>query len=1183
MALKEGSLCYYNDRKDPVESWAVGNVSEIIGGKTANVRNKSDGRVHTGIGLPSIVVAREDLLDEDVDDLLLLTVLHDATLLRCLKIRYMRNVVYTNIGAIVVALNPFNYKIPHYMDAKMPDYLAEGHVIQKNLPHSWSVANNTYWEMMTQQENQCILVSGESGAGKTEAAKIVLKYLCAVSCLHGQEAEKSAALQVGVKILQASPILEAFGNAKTVRNDNSSRFGKFSKVKFDGNGFLVANHVTKYLLEKSRIISASPNERVYHAFYQCVQGPDAAAMHLTSARDYTSIRSGNCITIDGIDDGEDYTLCREAMSMIGIAESDQTALWRIVAGILNFQNVVFENTGPDSSKISSASETPLELAVQGFMVDGALIRKELLTTTRQLKGETITSTLKASVATDGRDALTKVTYDSIFTWLVEKINVTTDLEVSGNWVGLLDIFGFEDFEYNSFEQVCINLANETLQNHYNTFIFNKDMEECAAEGIDVSKVECPDNSPCLELVIGKLGLFALLDEECALGEGSDKAFLAKFESQHAQHPFFAKKRTSQTSFVIRHYASDVTYEVEGFRDKNMDPLKDSMKLMMRASACPLTRSLIDEPVQITGRKPTVTSVFKQQLSELLDLINSTNPHWIRCVKPHPNKRPLSFHGVSVMSQLSSSGVLGTVKIRKAGYPVRILFSAFLKRYGVVSPDPPGEGKEGCAAVLAAAGHDTATAQTGSSKVFLKSEAFQNLEERREAALVKYALALQRASRGWAARRRVFLLHVEVNAERLRRERAVEEAERKVREESSRVQREEQEERERKTRAATEGRRREAEEKFRLVNFNAAVAIQKHFRGMSARARTARMIVEIFRAQHEAQVERRMEVERRCCERLDAERLYVEQNHLSDLRSRRKVQQQQLQQTDRRQRLQGIYDLTQARLTDQRQQASQMEAEAQKEAALLRMQRRQKADADATAAAAAPQTPGDASFASRPRTPARPRRSSGAGAVLSPGVSRREEVSFDAVGEAAAAAAGGRKVRTEAEEWERKRRKREKYFKERAAASDARMGNLSELYVLSRVLEMDGAEGAAEVAEEAAAEAEAVGEGGAAAAAVAAAMPKVVPLSAAQQAQLDAALGQLVSPGPNVEKWTTRMTKPAKKTNKTKQAHPNIHTHRPMLPRIPRLPLLHVPRVHGHLASKTRRPTRRTHVQLGVSL
>ncbi|KAJ9464535.1 Myosin-13 [Diplonema papillatum] len=1001
MALKAGALVFYNDPKDGVTSWAVGTCVEV--GKKVTTRNVEDGSKHTDLHPQNVVVAREDLLDEDVNDLLLLTILHDATLLRCLRLRYYKDVVYTNIGAIVVALNPFNYKIPHYADAAMPAYLSEGAVIKKNLPHSWGVANNTYWEMINDQRNQCILVSGESGAGKTEAAKIVMKYLSAVSCLRGSDAQKEAARDVGVKILNASPILEAFGNAKTVRNDNSSRFGKFSKVKFDAEGYLVANHTTKYLLEKSRIITASRNERVYHAFYLAVKGKDAASFRLGAAEEYKSLTAGSCVNIEGVNDEEDYAECLVAMEKVGLTQAEAYAAWRLVGGILHFQNVVFEANG-DAAKIASNTIPELELAVGAFMVDGAVLHKELLTTTRNLKGEIITSALKRSSAADGRDALSKVLYDGIFSWLVAKINTTTDLEGDSNWIGLLDIFGFEDFDFNSFEQVCINLANEALQNHYNTFIFEKDMKECESEGIDVSRVECPDNSPCLRLITGKLGLFELLDEECALGEGTDMAFLSKLEDHcKGKNPFFDKKRLATTSFIVKHYASDVSYEVDGFREKNMDPLKDSMKHMMRASRCPFTRSLISEPLIAGGRKVTVTMVFKQQLTELLALINTTNPHWIRCIKPHPNKKPRHFHGVSVMNQLSSSGVLGTVKIRKAGYPVRIPFDSFLRRYRICAPSA-GHGKEGALAVLHGCQFAPAVAQVGATKVFLKSECFQELEVLREEALSTYARRLQRVQRGWRGRFDTFMQFVVVNAERILREQAEREArerderERTLRAEADRIALEASQKEER------ERRKRDEELRHRTLWFNSARCVQRRVRGMLARMRTSRMLVEMYRAQHEARVEARMEAERKQADVLEADRLFHEQACLRDLAVRKAKMVEDAKQKERRERREFIAQQTRERLESKKQ--PQVSAEELRRAACdlqsKRKQEQQKAEDD------------------------------------------KKKV----LGEQAASNSNSRK------EWDARRRKREKYFEARSAASDHRMDELSELYIYKRAVEHD---------------------------------------------------------------------------------------------------------------------------------
>ena len=1106
MALREGALCFYNDKRDAAESWALGYVTEM--GKTINCKNKEDGRVHSGMTADHVCVAREDLLDNTPDDLLMLTVLHDSTLLHCLKLRYMKNVVYTNIGAIVVALNPFNYKIPHYMDTAMPEYLKEGHTIQKNLPHSWGVANNTYWEMINDAHNQCILVSGESGAGKTEAAKIVMKYLSAVSCLQCSDTQKSAASEVGTKILNASPILEAFGNAKTVRNDNSSRFGKFSKVKFDAGGVLVGNNIVKYLLEKSRIISANPGERVYHAFYLCVQGRDRAALNLGNASTYRSVNSGGCLTIKGVDDAEDYALCRDAMDMVGIDAGDQQAVWRLVAGTLNFQNVLFESTGPDSSRISSESERSIDLAVEGFKVDGAVLRKELLTTTRSLKGEIITSNLKASVATDGRDALTKVTYDSIFSFLVDRINEVTDVEdTGGHWIGLLDIFGFEDFDRNSFEQVCINLANETLQGHYNTFIFRKDMDECQAEGIDVSQVECPDNTPCLELITGKLGVFALLDEECCLGEGSDKAFLQKLEMQHAKHPFFAKKKLSQDSFIIKHYASDVTYDVDGFREKNMDPLKDSMKLMMRASQCALTRTLIDEPPQQGGgKKVTVTMIFKKQLADLLGLINTTNPHWIRCVKPHPNKQPLSFHGVSVMNQLSSSGVLGTVKIRKAGYPVRILFDNFVKRFSVICETlTPGAAKEQSAQILAAVGYGMAVAQCGATKVFLKSDTFQQLEVKREESLLKYAARLQRVGRGTKGRFDVFMLYVRKNIDRLRREKEAAELAEREAAEAAAHEREQLLLRERNLKKEKEAQLREEQERNRVLFYTSTVKIQKRVRGMLARIKASRILVELYRAQYEAQVERRLEAERVACERIDADRVYSETHYMRDMRSRKKLVQSQAKQKDRRERLEQISHLTRTRLEQKKTQQSLFEEEAEQEAKVLREQRRceeiRQQEARQLEARRAPQAAGrdkvDRSLASALNAPGTP----GGKGLFTPRAGYGTPKTGKA-GPSFETAQTSSKPAPDHEEWERNRRKQEKFFAERSLVSDQRMEGLGELYAYKRVLDLDMQQDSEDRHE--------------------AQAPPVAPLASAQQQQLQNGLNQMQSEGPNIQKWTVRM-------------------------------------------------------------
>eukprot|EP00760_Papus_ankaliazontas_P027859 PhM_4_TR3456/c2_g1_i1/m.73597 len=723
MDFKEGDLVYF---MHPEHSWIVGTVQAA--GKTYTCKAADEGRKVVGVTVDKltandVTMCREDVLDEDVNDLLQLTVLHDSTLLRCLYVRYMKDIIYTNIGAIVVALNPFNFKIPRYMDDQMVNYLKEGERIEVNLPHSWAQAHNTYNEMMSDRENQCVLISGESGAGKTEATKIVLKYLAAISCRRGTDEEKVAGLAVGTKLASCSPILEAFGNARTVRNNNSSRFGKFMKVKFSTAGILVGAHTTKYLLEKSRIITASPGERVYHAFYVVARGEDKGKFELEADTSYRNLTAGNQLSNPDFDTAEDYAEVKRAMLGVGMTDGDVESVFGTTAGIMSLINLDFvpKDQGcefkPDTVKF-------VDTAIKLWKVNGEDLKREIVSTTYNIKGEITVKQLNPTMAADVRDGVAKALYDATFQWLVDKCNQMCDVDAGGNWVGALDIFGFEDFEINSFEQICINLANETLQNHYNTFIFSKDMEECRSEGIDVTEVKCPDNSPCLNMVSAKGGVLALLDEECAIGDrGSDLGFLDKVVERHQKNPFFEKKKLAKTSFIVKHYAGNVSYEVAGWLEKNRDSLKDAVKLLMRASQDELTKVLLPEPVEKTGKPLTVGGFFKTQVQALMDVINSTNPHWIRCIKPHPAKKPLMLSGVTAMSQLESSGVLGTVKIRKAGYPIRTVFDKFCKRYAIIVPRPDGADDKTWAEKIITSCDlmDKKHCQMGITKVFMKSE------------------------------------------------------------------------------------------------------------------------------------------------------------------------------------------------------------------------------------------------------------------------------------------------------------------------------------------------------------------------------------------------------------------------------------------------------------------------------
>ncbi|KAJ9461887.1 Myosin-12 [Diplonema papillatum] len=755
MAIEKGVLCYFRDEE---KSWILGRIDEYDG-KTGKATPSDSGPSRGQLTPEDIFVCREDCVDQEADDLLNLQLLHDATLLACLRLRYMKDVIYTNIGAIVVALNPFNFKIPWYTDDNMPKYLAEGQVITENRPHSWAQAHNTYWEMITKTENQTILVSGESGAGKTEASKIVLKYLGALSSRNGDEASKAASQAIGSKINCSSPPLEAFGNAKTVRNDNSSRFGKFMRVKFTQSGSLVGAHITKYLLEKSRIVSAMPNERVYHSFYLLCRSPSSADKFMIASDDaFASLRSGNCTSNKDYDTAEEFKEVVDAMQTIGIGDGTIHSIWCAVAGIMHLLNISFEPSG-EGSVIANAppNATALESTVANWKINRETLEKELISTEMEVMGQVIEKHLRVVAAVDGRDAVCKALYDALFSWFIEQCNAMLDAPSDGSWIGLLDIFGFEDFEVNSFEQLCINLANETLQDHYNQYVFQRDMDECRAEGIDITSVEFPDNAPCLQMLTGRQGgMFSLLDEQCAVGTGSDAQFLAGIVEHHASNPFFIKKALVQDSFIVHHYAGSVSYTVSGFLDKNRDTLKDAWKLLLRASGDELLAELLPEPVQTKGPKVTVGGFFKRQLGELMELINSTNPHWIRCVKPHPAKKPLMFNGTATMKQLASAGVLGTVKIRKAGFPVRIPFTEFIERYGFIGKqkkavyDTTTEATACQSIVQRVAELRPEEAQVGKTRVFLKTEAYVRLEVLSRDALSVFARIAQAYARGRVA-------------------------------------------------------------------------------------------------------------------------------------------------------------------------------------------------------------------------------------------------------------------------------------------------------------------------------------------------------------------------------------------------------------------------------------------------
>ncbi|RNF02425.1 putative myosin heavy chain [Trypanosoma rangeli] len=745
---------YFNH---PTECWIRGTLTRIIRA------TKKDGTAHVLYGcsavesdryLPSLsqnpsLVHVYPLQQHDIhriiescvevteettlNDLLELSYLHDATLLEQVRARYYENLIYTHIGPITIALNPYDFTLPNYTDNNMPKYLLEGsnaiETSSKNLPHAWTVGHYSYWRMCLDKRNQSIIVSGESGAGKTETAKIVAKYIGVVSTMQCSLQEKSGAEELTHKVNLTSPILEAFGNAKTKNNDNSSRFGKFMKFFFKHSltgGVMTGALITVYLLERSRIVTHSKGERGYHSFYQLLAGNDDAAkssrlnqLQLARAADYRCTAIGNAMTIDGVNDADDFDNVMSAMKFVGMTEAECNAVWSTVGAVLHLLSLEFKALTDDECYVDMAAQNAaihVRMVKELLGLPNDFFFQELVTTTQLTRGETIVRKLRLAQALDLCEGIAKLLYEALFLWLVGRINelIKPPSDDEGQemlWIGLLDIFGFENFPYgNSFEQLCINLANEALQNHYNNIIFTRDIEECHKEGINTESVVIYDNQPCVDLICGvdfsgcgpggssrttnKMSILHLLDEESTLAKGSDLAFREKICDTYGGrlldgkggHPNFLRAKTDRSSFVINHYAGKVTYNVEGFRTKNCDATKETLKDAIRCSTIPLVASLLGRKVSDSGLagKATVSSFFKGQLVQLMTEINGTHPHWIRCIKPHSSKKPRMFNGSEVMSQMRSAGVLETIKIRQNSFSVRIPFAEFLRTHRVLT-------------------------------------------------------------------------------------------------------------------------------------------------------------------------------------------------------------------------------------------------------------------------------------------------------------------------------------------------------------------------------------------------------------------------------------------------------------------------------------------------------------------
>ncbi|KAF6989174.1 hypothetical protein CFC21_006537 [Triticum aestivum] len=747
--------------EDADVAWIDGLVEEVHGDEL--IINCTSGKKVTA-NVSSVYPKDVEVKRCGVEDMTRLAYLHEPGVLRNLKSRYGMNEIYTYTGNILIAVNPFQ-RLPHlYNDHMMEMY--KGAEFGELSPHPFAMADRAYRLMMNYGTSQAILVSGESGAGKTESTKMLMQYLAFM----GGKVE-SDGRSVQQQVLESNPVLEAFGNAKTVRNNNSSRFGKFVELQFDQNGKISGAAIRTYLLERSRVCQISDPERNYHCFYMLCAAPpeDRERYKLGDASLFHYLNQSNCIKLDGMDDSSEYIATRRAMDIVGISSDEQDAIFRVVAAILHLGNVEFSEGSEADSSVpkDDKSQFHLRTAAELFMCDEKSLEESLCKRVMVTRGESIVRNLDSRAAALSRDALARMVYSRLFDWLVNKINTTIGQDPTSKLlIGVLDIYGFESFKTNSFEQFCINLTNEKLQQHFNQHVFKMEQEEYTKEEIDWSYIQFVDNQEILDLIEKKPGgIIALLDETCMLRNSNHETFAEKLYQKFKDNPHFSRPKFSRSDFTIHHYAGNVTYQTDLFLDKNIDYAVNEHQDLLHASTSPFVSSLFPPSEESTkSNKSTkftsIGSSFKQQLQGLLETLSSTEPHYMRCIKPNNVLKPAIFENSNVLQQLRCGGVLEAIRISCLGYPTRRTFEEFVDRFSVLRPEVLGLCYDEVTATNMVLEKVNLTGyQLGKTKVFLRAGQMAELDARRTEVLSYSASKIQRKVRSFLARRNFIQLRM----------------------------------------------------------------------------------------------------------------------------------------------------------------------------------------------------------------------------------------------------------------------------------------------------------------------------------------------------------------------------------------------------------------------------------------
>lgn len=732
---------------------------------------------------------RNPPLLEATDDLTNLSHLNEASVLYTIINRYSQRSIYTYSGIVLIAVNPF-FSLNLYSPEIIQAYA--GRKKGELEPHLFAVAEDAYRCMIRDSRNQTIVVSGESGAGKTMSAKYIMRYFATVEDPEQPRSRKAASKDgsgmspTEQAILASNPIMEAFGNAKTTRNDNSSRFGKYIEIIFDDKHEIAGARMRTYLLERSRLVYQPEVERNYHIFYQlCAGAPSSEQRELglgdASRFHYLNQGGESHKVINGVDDAEEFKATQRALSTVGVPIEKQWQIFRLLAALLHLGNIAI-TASRNEAAISPDNES-LAMATQLLGIDANEFRKWTLKRQMQMRGEKIVSALTQAQAIAVRDSVAKYVYTFLFDWLVEQMNRSLepqDSTAAASMIGVLDIYGFECFKVNSYEQFCINYANERLQHEFNRHVFKLEQEEYVAEEIPWEFISFADNQPCIDMIESKFGVLALLDEESRLPSGSDASFLQKLYSQIEPRkefsPFLKKPRFgAQSAFTVNHYALDVIYEVGGFMEKNKDTVPDEHLALLGATSSPFLQEVLQSradatpptptppqpPVpgrKVVAKKPTLGSQFKASLGSLMETINSTEVHYIRCIKPNDAKIAWQVEPQNMLGQLRACGVLETIRISCAGFPGRWNIADFVERYYVLVPSQHWD-MSSLERVRVLAEHilkETMAPEQyrfGRTKIFFRAGVLAMYEQLRRNTLNSRTRMIQSAWRGYSSRSR----------------------------------------------------------------------------------------------------------------------------------------------------------------------------------------------------------------------------------------------------------------------------------------------------------------------------------------------------------------------------------------------------------------------------------------------